>query len=776
VVSLRSFGLWVGVEQIWQDLTYAARGLWRAPAFTAGAVAVLSLGIGANLTVFQVFDAGIIHRFSFSAAEHFVRLSRNSRDGNSRTFPAAAVDFYRANARSFAALVSEDNSFTISVDGNAERRATFVSDDYFRSVPIVPSLGRVFEAQDAIAGAAPVALLTHGFWRSQFAADAGILERTIHVNGVAVQIAGVLPADFKGLSLQQTDLWLPQATRQLLIASTSAGQANLFGRLQTGVSVSSAVAELTAISSELARRQPRYFASEDRIRADRVQESMTEFLLTRSPFVVVFIAAVLLILVSACAHLANMILVRGLGRQREFAIRIAIGAGRSRLIRQLVTENSLLAVLGSAAGLFLAVLTARLFVVTTSAFTVSLHWQTLAFCAVMTLITVVVFGLPSAREMTRSGFQTGHMRSRLVGNQIAVSCVLLVVTGALATKAVMNTYAELSFDYRKLVVVDPQLYAREGTVENLRRELDDLAGRMAGLPGVESVTVGTAVPLSGRVVDNFPRYPRIYRSAVSPSYFGVMGLPVVRGRTFLAGEHDAVIASEAAARAFWPNRDPLGQLWQVAGAKRTVVGVVQDSGADENSANAVEAYLPISSRDVERCVLVVRHGGDPQSLVGMIPRAAAELKAKVSVTTLDAMVENRQEWRTDIPMIMFGSIGLIATALAAVGTFALLAFSVLQRTREIGIRIAIGASRRHLVRELLNLHSVPLIRGMVKGAFAAAMLLLFIRALVFPERFSVFLYGFALGVALLITVVVASAVVPVMQALKIDPAKALRTD
>jgi hypothetical protein len=407
---------------------------------------------------------------------------------------------------------------------------------------------------------------------------------------------------------------------------------------------------------------------------------------------------------------------------------------------------------------------------------VSLHWQTLAFCAGMTLITVVVFGLPSAREMTRSGFQTGHMRSRLVGNQIAVSCVLLVVTGALATKAVMNTYAELSFDYRKLVVVDPQLYAREGTVENLRRELDDLAGRMAGLPGVESVTVGTAVPLSGRVVDNFPRYPRIYRSAVSPSYFGVMGLPVVRGRTFLAGEHDAVIASEAAARAFWPNRDPLGQLWQVAGAKRTVVGVVQDSGADENSANAVEAYLPISSRDVERCVLVVRHGGDPQSLVGMIPRAAAELKAKVSVTTLDAMVENRQEWRTDIPMIMFGSIGLIATALAAVGTFALLAFSVLQRTREIGIRIAIGASRRHLVRELLNLHSVPLIRGMVKGAFAAAMLLLFIRALVFPERFSVFLYGFALGVALLITVVVASAVVPVMQALKIDPAKALRTD
>ena len=400
-------------------------------------------------------------------------------------------------------------------------------------------------------------LLTNQYWRTHLAADPSVIDRVIHVNDIPVQIVGVLPGDFYGFSLQPSDVWFPSNRRALLLHSKPSGQSELFGQLKSGVSLASAMAELTALTRELARQQPRQFGEDDRIQAEPVQDSLLHFFLTRSPVIVIFVGMFALILLSACAHLGNMLLVRGLARQHEFSIRVAIGAGRDRLIRQLVTENVLLAALGSGAGLALGLLAARLILTSLNPaipLQVSIHWQTIAACVAMTFISVFVFGLPAAREMTRPGFQTSSLRSRFVANQVSVSCVLLIFAGTLAARGRLNSSLDLTVDYQRIIVVDPQLYARESSAETTQLSLEKLVAAFSSLPGVENATIATAVPLRGRVVDNYPRWPRVQRSAVSPSYFDAVGLSVLRGRTFLPGETDVAIAANPPPTLYGPTR------------------------------------------------------------------------------------------------------------------------------------------------------------------------------------------------------------------------------
>jgi ABC-type antimicrobial peptide transport system permease subunit len=277
------------------------------------------------------------------------------------------------------------------------------------------------------------------------------------------------------------------------------------------------------------------------------------------------------------------------------------------------------------------------------------------------------------------------------------------------------------------------------------------------------------------VVDNFPQYPRIRRTSVAPSFFSVMGLSIVYGRTFLRGEQNVVIASESAARAFWPDQDPLGQLWTVGGAKRTVVGVVADSGVDETAADSVEAYLPISPRDVEASILILRTRHDAAPMSGDIERLAADLDQTVTMIPMTLLLEARQNGNSRLTAL-FGCLGLIATVLAGAGMFALMAFTVAQRTREIGIRMAIGATSADLLARLLRLHAKPLAGGVVKGVFAGVMLLLFVRALIYPERLVVLMAGVVLGLASFVVVAALSVLLPALRALRIDPSAALHTE
>ncbi|MCU1258883.1 MAG: hypothetical protein JWO80_1768, partial [Bryobacterales bacterium] len=695
---------WIWLQQFWQDLSYGARVLSRAPGFTLGAVAVLALGVGVNLAEFQIFDAMIFHRLAIRDANSLLQFSRASKQGTRLGFPSAAVEFYRAESSSFTWLVSEDTSFEVVVEGDAGLRSNLVSSDYFGSLGVVPAWGRLLDARDAQPGAPAVAVLGYQYWQTRWAADPHVVGRIVHVNNQPVEIVGVVPYSFEGLMARRIAVWFPVAIRPQLMPGSPPIQQDvshasepLFGKLKMGVSLAAGEAELTSLTRELNRRQPHSFRDDERIQGRLVQESMIRGV-ERSPAIAIFIVMVLLVLLSACANLGNMLLARGLARQREIDIRLAIGASRARVVRQLMTENFLLAILGTAAGLVFGAIAARLLMNAMGAppsMHVSISWPILFAGLVLTLLSAVAFGLPSALQTVRPTHRKIHLRQSLVAVQAAVSCLLLIASGVLAHNGILNASLDLAFDYRNMVVIYPQLFTRNLPVAIARQKLDALSTRLSALPGVAGVTAAVVPPLGGRLmIDSLPGLPHVYRNAVASSYFSLMNLPVVRGRIFLPGEQNAVIVSESAARAVWPNQDPVGKLWNLAGAERTVAGVVKDSGANLLAdVESIEAYVPIEGGDLERSALILHARGDPAPLVHMVSASAAAANETVSVSLMRSSRDQFLEGQRRL-VTLIGSIGAVSTALAGAGMFALVAFTVAQRKRELGIRIAIGAKPR----------------------------------------------------------------------------------
>jgi len=777
---------WIGLEQLWQDLSYGARVLRRAPGFTLGAVAVLALGVGVNLAEYQIFDAVVFHRLTIRDANSLLQLSRASRQGARLGFPSAAVELYRAETTSFAWLVSEDTSLLLAVEAESGLRSNFVSANYFSSLGIVPAWGRLLDARDAQAGAPAVVVLGYQYWQTHWAADPHVVGHLIHVNNKPVQIVGVLPYSFDGISPRLTAVWLPVASRPLLIAGRPPIQQDfsratdaLFGKLRAGVAQAAGEAELTSLTRELIRRQPRYFRDDERIQGELVEES-TARRAEQAPAVAIFIVMVLLILLSACANLGNMLLARGLARQREISIRAAIGASRARLTRQLMTENILLAILGTAAGLAFGAIAARVLMNALDAspdIHLSMSWPLLLAGFVLTFVSAVAFGLPAALQTVRVNRPKIRLRQSLVGVQVAVSCLLLIVSGVLAHNGILSASVDLAFDYQNMVVVDPQLYTHSFPASVSQQKLDALSTRLSALPGVAGVTAAVAPPLGGRVmIDSLPGLPHVYRNIVESSYFKVMNLPILRGRTFLPGELSAVIVSESTARAVWPNQDPVAKIWNLAGADRTVVGVVKDSGANLLAdADSIEAYVPVQGVDVERSALILHTLDDPALLLRMVSAAAASDET-VSVSLMRASRDNfLAGLRRMITLI--SSIGAVATALAAAGMFALVAFTVAQRKRELGIRLAIGAKPRHILGVLLTQNAKPTAAGAVAGVILALIFSQLVRSvIVLRQRDGVDVAGFAAGLACFVLVAALATLSPARRALRIDPSTTLREE
>ena len=501
----------------------------------------------------------------------------------------------------------------------------------------------------------------------------------------------------------------------------------------------------------------------------------------RRPPVAIFIFMVLLVLFSACANLGNMLLARGLGRQREITIRMSLGASRGRVIRQLMTENFLLAFLGALGGLALGAVTARLLMRALDAppsIHIAMNWPILVAALVMTLFSAVAFGLPSALQTARPNQRKVTLRQSLVGIQVAISCLLLIVSGVLAHNGIRSASLNMWFDYQNMMVIDPQLYGRNLPSAVALQKIDALSTTLAELPGVAGVTAAVIPPLGGRVMlDSVPGLPRIYRNAVSPSYFAVMNLPFVRGRTFLPGEPNAVVVSESAARAVWPNEDPVGKIWSLAGLSLSVVGVVKDSGANLIAdADSVEAYTSLQGADVGRTTLIVHTQADPAPSIRLVPAAAAVVDETVTVTLMRTSRDNYIASQRRLASLI-GSIGAVATVLAAAGMFALVAFAVAQRKRELGIRIAIGARPRHVLAVLLSQNLRPTSIGVFAGVVLAVILCQLLRSIVvLQSRDSLDVLGFAAGLACFLAVAAVAMLVPAARALRIDPSETLREE
>jgi predicted permease len=777
---------WTWLEQALQDLSYGARVLLRAPSFTLGAVAVLALGVGVNLAEFQLFDALFFQRFAFRNADSVLQFTHVSQKAPQLGFPSGAVEAYRAESRSFDWLVSEDTSVDVVIDGDTGVRSDLVSANYFASMGIVPAWGRLLDSQDAQPGAAPVAVLGYGYWQSHMGADPDVVGRIVHVNNKPVQVVGVAPYTFDGLSPRRTGAWFPVAIRPLLMKGSlpveqdfSGSREMLFGKPKPGVPQAAVEAELTALTHELNARHPGAFSDGERIQGRLVVGSWVSTL-RQNPAIFIFIAMILLVLLSACANLGNMLLARGLARQREIEIRLSIGASRARIVRQLMTENFLLATLGTAAGVGFGIVSVRLLLMAISAppnFRISMSWPMVLLGFVLTFVSAAAFGFPSALQTVRPKRRKIRLRQSLVGVQVAVSCLLLIASSVLAHQGIASASIPLAFDYKNMVVIYPQLYGRNLAPAVAGQKLRDIASRLGTLPGVEGVAESVSPPLGGRMMIDTQSGFRVYWNGVSTSYFQVMNLPVVRGRAFLAGEPNSAIVSESAARAVWPNQDPVGKVWDLAGAKRTVVGVVKDSGANLLAdPDSVEAYVPVEGALAEQSALILHVSGDAGPLVRMIPGAVASAGEAVSVTLMRASRDNFIEGQKRM-VTLIGSIGAVATTLAAAGMFALVAFAVAQRKRELGIRIAIGARPRHVLKEVLLQHARPTAFGAVGGVVLAVIFLQMVRSMtVMRSPGTLDVPGFAAGLACLLLVAVLATLSPTMRALRIDPSTTLREE
>jgi predicted permease len=785
---------WMWLDRLRQDLAYAVRMLWRSPAFTLTAVAVLALGAGANLAEFHIFNAIFVNRISLRDNGSLLQLVRHLKpDGKTTHFPAAAAEFYGRHSTELSYLVTENNGPHISNDDDDSVGLTssFVSGNYFTALGVRPAIGRMLDPRDSDPAAPRVVVLGYGYWQQHFGADPSVIGRVLHLNGKPVQVVGVTPYNLTPLSLWSTNdtpLWFPASERPYLSEPSDPSDAfsradtEIFVKLKPGMSPAVAEAQLSSLTAELHREQPREFQTGE---TTGVEPLAT--LPKLSPPAVMMGVLVLLVLIAACANLGNILLARGLARSQEIGIRVALGAGRWRVIRQLMTENLLLAVLGTAAGLWVGRLTALLVLHRMNigpAFRVVNDWRIVLASAFLAVLSAIAFGLAPALQSVRPAPGAIRARQVLVGVQVAASCVLLILSSLITRFVISRLSIDARFDYNRMVAVN--LYRTNSNFKGARarQTLDEIAARIDRLPGVDHVTSASIPPLGflSNMI-HLPNLPPVYLNDVAPSYFDAMAIPLVEGRTFRTAEQDAVIVSESAARAVWGKDDALGKLWDLgketpqAAASQgpyTVVGVVKDSGANAlNDSDSVEAYVSLGDSTRFPETLIVHTYGDPSALVRDIH--AIEIRGVHPYAYPLRRPLDQQTTALHSLALIVGALGGTATLLAALGIFGLLAFSVAQRTREIGVRVALGARPPDILHLIARQYAVPLAAGGVAGiALAAAAGRVMQNAGQLPPDLHLDPAIYATGLAIFALVALAAALAPVLRALRINPATALR--
>jgi predicted permease len=771
---------WNWLDQFRQDLAYGVRSLGRSPGFTLTAIAVLSIGIGVNLAEAHVFNAFLHYRFEVRDIDSLGQFSRVSPRGMSSEFSLPELEFYRRNNTALSAVIAEMHVWDVHhAQDSVSLRAVLVSGNYFAELGVTPLYGRMLDDRDDKPGAPPGAVLNYDCWQAHFGGDPGIVGKTIQLNDNPVQVVGIA-SSFGGIGWRG-DFWLTisqysylTGNSESVLADPGTRPIDMFGRLKPGVSFEAAEAQFRPLTAELRRQQPEYVDPRDWLKI----ASLTPSVPTDPASVLgltTFIVLVLLVLFSACANLGNMLLARGLARQREIEIRLAVGAGRLRLIRQLMTENLLLAALASVASLFVGRLAALLlWRITGAPSNVRLvtDWRIVLACAALGLGATLFFGLAPAVQVVKGGPKATRARKILVSVQVAASCVLLILSSFFARAIEQGFHAAVAADYSRMALVDPSFYLHRTTPSQARRTAGDITARLRQVPGVEAASVVAFPPIL---------HPRIAHasgqqfsvSEVDPSYFSTMRLPVLLGRIFGPADPDAVVLSESAVRRLWPDQSPLGKSLRLVQRDRTVTGVVGDSGANlVASPKSVEAYLPLSDPGAPFSTILVRTTQKAALMSATVQSAATLPGAHPLVFTFDGLIDLRLESIRKMVRVI-GSLAAIASVLALIGIFGLLAFTVAQRTREIGVRMALGARSADILRIVLGQYALPFGIGAVCGVLVAAAAATIMRKTVYGFiQFEVLSFG--AGLLLFAAVALLASIAPARRALRIDPSSALR--
>jgi predicted permease len=806
-----------------RDLRYAVRMLARSPGFTAAAIVSLALGIGANVTIFTWARGVLLDPLPGTA--HPARLVKFLESDPDREFVSLSYpDYrdYRDRASKLAGfLVLRPVTASLANDGRNERVfAQLVSGNFFEVLGVRPAAGRLLMPDDDRTPLGhPVVVLSETFWRRRFGGDPSLVGRTIVLNTRAYTVIGVAQAGFYGVGTALAyDAWVPMAMQEHFEPGGNRLEARGnrwlegWGRLRDGASREEAEAELGAISRQLAvehglepgTRVPRLFP------AWRAPRSGAAIL---GPVLLVLGAVASLVLLLACANLAGLLLARGVARRREIAIRLAVGARGRDLLRQLLVESVLLALLGGVAGLVVAAWGTNLLTawIPPSGLPIDLRAHVdlgaVGFALALSVVTGLLFGLAPARQAVRgdvahvlreeagavAGGGRARMRAVIVGGQVALCLVLLVAAGLfLRTLHVIGAF-DVGFNPKGVLLASFELFTSGYEPDRGLALYRELLVRTERLPGVEGASLVRRPPLGfGGAADstvevdgyaapaNQPAWG--YYNNVGPRYFAMIGTLVVRGRDFTpqddAGAPRVVIVNETMARRYWPERDAVGGQLRFGADWLTVVGVAKDATyRDLGERPAPWFFLPILQWYRSDATLVVRTAGDPLALAAPVQELARGLDpnlALFNVRTLEAHI-GAADVRQRVAGQVLGLFGLIGLVIACVGVYGLVAFSVAQRTREIGVRVAMGARPADVLRLVLGQGARLVSIGAGIGLAFAFVLALALRSLLFGVAPWDPVTYIAVTVFLLV-VALAASFVPARRATRVDPVVALRCE
>lgn len=798
----RDVWAWTWIDRLAQDLRYAFRVLRKSPGFTLAAVLMLAIGTGVNIAAFGFFDLMVLRPLNVRDPGSLLRFHRRSPVNYAFALPYPEMDFFRENSRTLASVLAV-NTTRLSIRGEEKQsEIQFVTANYFRELGARPLLGRTLDpATEDSASAPPVVVLSEGFWRRYFGGDTAVIGKTLYLNEKPATIIGVLPEDFSGLSTSVPPVWASLAqhpyfvkgSRLLTDWSVESSGVQMFGRLQPGLNPKAAEAELAGLAAELRRQHPNDVWEHEGLRsqpggyvtsllnAER-RGSGAEDSGELYRILGLIGAFSLLILAVTCANLGSLLLARGVAREREMSIRAAVGAGSARLLRQLLTECVVLALLGSAVGLVLGYAILRELMAISEAprwLNPAPDWRVAVFAIGIAFLAVALFGVAPAMQTARRRHRT-RSRQFLVGCQVAASCILVIVASLLGRALTHATSEGPGYEYRHVVSIDPGLDQHGYSPARARNYLDTLQTRLRAMPGVESVSLALTPPLGhrsatvGLTIDD--RSVNIEMHRVDPEFFRTIELPLLRGRNLLPREEHSILVSDSLARAMWPGKDPLGRKLAM-GEEYTVVGVVRSARLTRlQDSDSVQAYLPIDAGNLPAACVVVRTAQNPEDAVRALIATSKSVAADAfpEVQLLSAAFSRKIEGARYTALTV-SVLGGIADLLACLGIVGVIAYTVSQRTREIGIRMALGGRPSHVMKTVLRQLLVPVPAGLILGIGGAVVLSRYLRQILFGiSSLDPASYAFAIGVFLI--TIAGAAILPARKAIRIDPLRALRQD